>query len=129
MDHPFAELIDLRTEEQRDGHSRLSLVVAPTHLNPHRVVHGAVLYALADTGMGSALYPSLAEGEICATIEIKINYFKPVTTGTLNCITQVVNRGRTVANLESRLFVGDTLVAQANGNYAIFRPRTRYSGA
>ena len=95
MDHPFAELIDLRTEEQRDGHSRLSLVVAPTHLNPHQVVHGAVLYALADTGMGSALYPSLAEGEICATIEIKINYFKPVSTGTLNCITQVVNRGRT----------------------------------
>ena len=129
MDHPFAELIDLRTEEQGDGRSRLSLVVAPAHLNPHHVVHGAVLYALADTGMGSALYPSLAEGEICATIEIKINYFKPVNAGTVNCITQVVNRGRTVANLESRLFVGETLVALANGNYAIFTPRARQDGA
>jgi acyl-CoA thioesterase len=83
---------------------------------------------MADTGMGMALYPSLAAGEICATIEIKINYFKPVSSGTLNCITQVVNRGRTVANLESRLFVGDTLVAMANGNYAIFTPRTGRSG-
>jgi acyl-CoA thioesterase len=128
MDHPFADLIDLRTEEQADGCCRLSLVVAPAHLNPHQVVHGAVLYAMADTGMGMALYPSLAEGEICATIEIKINYFKPVSDGTLNCITQVVNRGRTVANLESRLFVGDVLVAQANGNYAIFTPRTRRAG-
>ena len=128
MDHPFAELIDLRTEEQRDGHSRLSLVVAPTHLNPHRVVHGAVLYALADTGMGLALYPSLAEGEICATIEIKINYFKPVHDGMVECSTQVLNRGRSVANLDSRLFVGDVLVAQANGNYAIFKPSRRPPG-
>lgn len=47
----------------------------------------------------------------------------------LNCITQVVNRGRTVANLDSRLYVGETLVAQANGNYAIFKPSARLPGA
>ena len=123
MEHPFAELIDLRVESQAGGHSRLSLMVAPAHLNPHRVVDGAGLYALADTGMGAALYPTLAEGEICATIEIKINYFKPVTGGEVVCTTQLVNRGRTVANLESRLVVGGTLVAAANGNYAIFTPR------
>lgn len=123
MHHPFAELIALRTDEQGAGHSRLSLVVAPEHLNPHRVVHGAVLYALADTGMGAALYPTLGEGEICATIEIKINYFRPVSTGTLRCLTRLVNRGRRVANLESQLFAGEALVAQANGNYAIFKPR------
>ena len=123
MHHPFAELIALRTDEQGAGHSRLSLRVAPEHLNPHRVVHGAVLYALADTGMGAALYPTLAEGEICATIEIKINYFKPVIEGTLSCMTELVNRGKTVANLESKVFLGKVLVAQANGNYAILRPR------
>jgi acyl-CoA thioesterase len=121
--HPFAELIDMQVVEQRDGHSLMRLQVAPAHLNPHRVLHGAVLYALADTGMGAALYPSLAEGEICATIEIKINYFKPVHGGVVECTTQLVNRGRTVANLESRLCVDGTLVAQANGNYAVFSPR------
>ena len=123
MHHPFAELIALRTDEQGAGHSRLSLRVAPEHLNPHRVVHGAVLYALADTGMGAALVPTLAEGEICATIEIKINYFKPVGSGEVVCTTRLVNRGRTVANLESLLHVGQVLVGSANGNYAIFRPR------
>lgn len=129
MDHPFADLIALRTDEQGAGHSRLSLRVAPEHLNPHRVVHGAVLYALADTGMGAALYPTLAAGEICATIEIKINYFKPVSVGTLSCLTRMVHRGRSVANLESQLFIGDALVAQANGNYAIFKPGQRATGA
>lgn len=122
MSHPFAELIDLRTDERRAGFSRLSLKVTRAHLNPHRVVHGAVVYAMADTGMGAALYPTLAEGEICATIEIKINYFKPITEGTLSCVTELVNRGRTIANLESKVYLGEKLVAQANGNYAIFSP-------
>ena len=123
MRHPFAELIDLRVEEQRAGFSKLTLDVTNDHLNPHNVVHGAVVYALADTGMGSALYPTLAEGEICATIEIKINYFKPVSGGRIACTTEIINRGKTVANLESRVFVEGVLVAQANGNYAIFSPR------
>jgi acyl-CoA thioesterase len=123
MQHPFAELIDLVMEEQRPGASTCALQVGESHLNPHRVVHGAVLYALADTGMGAALYPTLGEGEICATIEVKINYFKPVLSGRIVCKTELLNRGRTVANLESRLFSGDVLVAQANGNYAIFVPR------
>lgn len=82
------------------------------------------MYALADTGMGAALYPTLDEGQICATIEIKINYFKPITAGRLSCVTEIVNRGKTIANLESRVFVEQVLVAQANGNYAIFMPRT-----
>ena len=125
MHHPFADLIDLKVDEQRAGHSVLSLVVTEDHLNPHRVVHGAVVYAMADTGMGAALYPTLGAGEICATIEIKINYFKPVVRGHLRCVTQIVNRGRTVANLESRVYLDDLLVAQANGNYAIFTPKSR----
>jgi len=72
-------------------------------MNPNGVVHGAVLFALADTGMGSALVPTLAPGESCATIEIKINYFKPVREGALSCETMLVNRGKSIANLESRV--------------------------
>jgi acyl-CoA thioesterase len=123
MTHPFAELIDLRVDERRAGFSNLSLVVTKKHLNPNHVVHGAVVYAMADTGMGAALYPTLAEGELCATIEIKISYFKPIVAGRLICTTEIVNRGKTVANLESRVFLEKALVAQANGNYAIFTPR------
>lgn len=124
MKHPFAEHIAMTVAEQRSGYSRVTLQVAPHHLNPHGVVHGAVLFALADTGMGSALYPTLAAGESCATIEVKINYFKPVHHGTLSCETTIVNRGRSIANLESRVWLDGQVVASANGHYAIQRPRT-----
>ena len=123
MHHPFADLIDLKVEVQRAGHSQLSLTLAPQHLNPHGVVHGAVVFALADTGMGSALYPTLEPGQICATIDIAISYFRPVQAGRLMCTSEVVNRGRTVAHLSSRVMVGEQLVASATGNFAIFVPR------
>jgi acyl-CoA thioesterase len=123
MHHPFADLIDLRIDEVRAGYSRLGLVVTTDHLNPHGVVHGAVIYALADTGMGAALYPSLEPGQICATIEIKMNYFRAIRDGRLVCVTEVVNRGKRVANLDSKVYLDDVLVAQANGNYSIFAPR------
>lgn len=125
MHHPFADLIGLVIEEQRSGFSKCTLTATEHHCNPHKVVHGAVIYALADTGMGVALYPALANGEICATIEVKINYFKPVVPGVIVCLTEVVNRGKTVANLESRVFVRERLVALANGNFSIFTPRTK----
>lgn len=119
MDHPFADLIGLTVEQQGDGKSTLLLQVDGRHLNPHGVVHGAVIYAMADTGMGAALYSVLDAGYACATIDISISYFRPVVDGQLLCQTVVENKGRTVAHLTARITQNDKLVAQASGNFAI----------
>lgn len=123
MHHPFAELIGLDVLSLEAGASRCAIAVGPQHMNPYGVVNGAVVYALADTGMGAALFPTLGANESCATIDIKINYFKPVRAGRLACETTLVNRVRSVANLEARIFNDGTLVASANGNFAIFSTR------
>lgn len=122
MKNPFGELIGLQIKRQESGRSELSLEVTPPLLNPHQVVHGAVLYALADTGMGAALYPTLAEGEMCATVEIKMNYFAPVFGGEVQCLTRLIHRGKKIAHLESELMSQDKLIGKASGNYAIFKP-------
>lgn len=122
MYHPYADLIGLKIEEQDNGYSKCSLEADEKLFNSHNVIHGAVIYSLADTGMGAALYPGLKRGEICATIEIKINYYRSVKSGTIRCITEVINRGKSVANLESGIYSGDILIAKANGNYSIFVP-------
>lgn len=120
--HPFAELIGLSFELQQPGQSACSLQVREALKNPQGVVHGAVLYALADTGMGGALYPTLEAGELCATIEVKISYFRPVHSGIIRCHTRICHRGRRVASLESELRVEQELVAKATGSYSIFTP-------
>lgn len=120
--HPFADLLGFSFDERTSQSSTCSIDVREQLLNPHRVVHGGVLYSLADTGMGAALYPSLSEGEICATIEIKIAYFKPVQSGRLVCRSHVTHRGRRTAHLESEIRNADQVVAKATGSFAIFRP-------
>lgn len=122
MKHPFADLIGLAMEKQDEGVSVCTLAVQDKLLNPHNVVHGAVLYSMADTGMGGALYPYLETGELCATIEIKITYFKPVDHGMLECNSKLINKGRTIASLESEIFNNGRLVAKANGSFSIFKP-------
>ncbi len=120
--NPFCELIGLQFLDLDMGYSRCSLNVADRLLNPHRVLHGAVIYAMADTGMGGALYSHLEEGESCATLEIKINYLKSIRSGTLVCDTRVIHKAKSVAFLESTVKDrGDRVIATATGTYYIFK--------
>jgi acyl-CoA thioesterase len=118
---PFVDHIGMYIEGQGDGLSRCTLAVADHHFNSAGTVHGGVLFTLADTAMGAALYSTLGAGEGCATIEIKINFFKPVVAGAVVCTAEIVNMGKTAANLEACVYVGEVLVAKANGTFAILR--------
>lgn len=119
LSHPFASLIGLHLTLQAKGSSEMQLSVAPEHMNPQGVVHGAVIYAMADTGMGAALYPMLESGQACATIEIKISYFRPVMAGNLLCTTTVDNKGKSIAHMTSRIERDGKLIALATGSFAI----------
>lgn len=119
--HPFAELIGLDFITVKRKYSQCKIEVKEELFNPHKVVHGGVMYSMVDTGMGGALYPSLGEGELCATLEIKINYFKPVSSGTLICDTKLINKGKSNAVLESEITNNEKLVAKAIGTYSIFK--------
>jgi len=120
--NPFADHVGFSMEPAVPGESTARLQIQPQHLNPNGVLHGAVLYAMADTGMGAAVFPTLAPGELCATIEIKMTYFKALVRGDVVCRTVLVNRGKRVAYLESSAFAGEVLLAKATGTYAIFTP-------
>jgi acyl-CoA thioesterase len=120
--HPFADLIGLVFEDRAQDYSYCKLAVNEDLYNPYYTVHGGVLYSMADTGMGAALAHLLESDEVCATIEIKISYFKPVRIGTLECKSMVINKGKTVASLESDILNDGKLVAKAHGTFSIFRP-------
>ncbi len=96
--------------------------------NPHAVVHGGVPYSMADTGMGAAVYLSLDPGYLCATVEIKMAYFKPVYSGEIVCETKIVNKGKRLVALESVISNQERVVAKASGTYCIFKV-DRDSGA
>ena len=119
--NPFGELIGLNFTKSEEGYTQSKIEVNDKLFNPHGVLHGGIIYAMADTGMGGALYPLLAENELCATVEVKINYFKPVTSGNIVCDTKVIHKGKKIAVMESEISNNGKLVAKAIGTYSIFK--------
>jgi acyl-CoA thioesterase len=121
-EHPFADLLGFEVEKRSDGTCTSCIEIQPHHHNPHGIVHGAVVYALADTGMGGALTAQLNEDEFCSTVEIKINYFRPAVSGRIRCETSVINRGSRTGVMESDVFDDqDRLIARAMGTFMISR--------
>ena len=119
LEHPFADLVGFSVTERTEKHCVTELALEEKHLNPNGVVHGGVLYTLADTGMGGALMAALPEGHYCATIEIKIAYFRPAKEGVVRCVTELVHLGRRTASLESRLELEGKTLARAYGTFMI----------
>ena len=127
-EHAFGELLGLVFKRVEEGHSVCALQIRPELLNPYRVLHGGVLFSMADTGMGAALYSRMVEAESCATIEIKMNFLRPVSDGMVTCESRVVQKGKRVAVLESDLSCEGRVVAKALGTFSIFERRTLPEG-
>ena len=117
---PYADLIGLEIQSANTGKCTCSIAFKKILLNPNNVIHGGAIYSLADTGMGAALASTLEDGELCATIEIKMMYLKPAGHFDLFCHTEVIKKGRRVALLESEVFSNNELIAKDSGSFAIF---------
>jgi len=93
---PVADLVGFRLSEIEEGRATVEMQAGPQHANPLGTMHGGVLCDIADAAMGLAWASGLAEGETFTTVELKINFLKPVWTGNLRAEARVVKRGRTL---------------------------------
>jgi uncharacterized protein (TIGR00369 family) len=85
-------------------------------------VHGGVLCDLADAAMGMAYASALEEGETFTTLELKINFLKPVWSGRLTAAGRVVKHGRTIGLVECDVRDDDGhLVARASSTCMTLR--------
>ena len=116
----LARTLGIRPVAMGGGRARFELTVREDHMNPNGVVHGGIVYSLADTAMGAALFGALEPGQSCTTLEIKINYLAPVTAGALAAEATVISRTKRTGFLEARVHGdGDRLVAVATGTFYI----------
>lgn len=83
-----------------DGRAVVEMDATERHANPMGTLHGGVLCDLADLAMGAAYASRLAEGETFTTLELKINFLKPVWNAHLVATGRVVRSGRTVGMAE-----------------------------
>jgi uncharacterized protein (TIGR00369 family) len=97
---PIGELVGFSVTEAGDGRAVVTIQTGPQHFNPMGTLHGGVLCDIADTAMGVAFASTLALGESFTTVELKINYLRPVREARLRADGRVVQRGRTMGYAE-----------------------------
>ena len=69
-------------------------------LNPQGSLHGGVMATVMDISMGHLLNKTVGKG---ATIELKIQYLRPVREGRVTCEGRFIKKGRKLSFMESRL--------------------------
>ena len=119
---PIARLIGFEASEIADGRAVVTLAAGPQHANPMGTLHGGVLCDIADAAMGMAFASTLAPGESFTTIELKINFFRPVWEARLRAEGKVIRRGTTVGYIECEITdEGGRLVAKASSTCMVLR--------
>lgn len=76
----FSHHLGIELVEAAGGKAVARLEVAEYHLNIHKTVHGAVLFALADVALEAA---SNSHGIVAVSINANISYMKAVSSGLL----------------------------------------------
>ena len=121
---PIAALLGFEPVELAKGRAGFAVTPEEFHYNPLGVVHGGLAATLLDSAMGCAVQTTLPAGSGYTTLEIKVNFDRPITrdTGRVLCEAKVVKAGRTVATAEGRVFSeqGHKLLAHGTTTCLIF---------
>ena len=122
---PIGVALDFRMTEAEKGRVVFEMEPQEFHYNPIGTMHGGVISTLLDSAMGCAVHSTLKAGVGYTSLEIKVNFVRPITvdTGRLICEGKTLTTGRTTALAEGRILdERGRLLAHGSTTCAIFRP-------
>lgn len=120
---PIASHVAMELVEVGDGTVTFSCQPDESHYNPIGMVHGGLVCTLLDSALGCATQTKLPAGLGYTSIEIKVNYLRPVTSesGLLTCVGRVTKPGRRVTFAEGEVVdKNGKVVATASGSLLVF---------
>ena len=102
----FNNLLGLHLVEAEQGHAVITMTVQPEYLNPAGLVHGGVLFALADSAGANA---AVSYGSQVVTVNSEIKYMRPAlgSTKTLTGTAREIKHGRTISFYEVSITTDD----------------------
>ena len=116
-DNGFMTYNGLYIVEEKENYVKIGVDITEKSLNPFGIVHGGLIYTLADSAMGIALATTGRSG---VTLNSTIDYLTPGKGKKLFADTEIVKDGKTIVvfrvNVKDE---NDTLVAVSNGTYYI----------
>ncbi len=97
--------MNFRLVEVDDGRAVFEGEPTEAYYNPLGTVHGGWAATILDSALGCSVHTKLPAGLAYTTLEIKVNYIRPMFghTGLVRAIGTVIHFGRTTATAEARL--------------------------
>lgn len=119
---PIAQLIGFKLVGAKHGEALVDFEAGNKHANPMGTLHGGVLCDVADAAMGIAFASTLADDESFTTLELKINFLRPVWNEKLHAVGKVVSRGKTVGLTECNITnSAGALIARSTSTCMVLR--------
>ena len=120
---PMASHFGMEVVEVESGAVTFRCTPDASHYNPVGTVHGGLVCTLLDSALGCATHTTLPAGMGYTSIEIKVNYLRPLSAGNgaLTARGRVTKPGRRVTFAEGEVLDGQgRVVATASGSLLIF---------
>ena len=120
---PIMKTLGIRLIEVGEGTASMEMETkTELHSNPMGTIHGGVLCDIADAAIGTAHFTTLTEGESLASIDLQINFFRPVRNERLKAAARPIHRGKTVSRYVCDITRADRkLVAQVTSTVMTLR--------
>jgi uncharacterized protein (TIGR00369 family) len=122
---PIGKLMGFGLHEVDEGRVVFAVEPAEYHYNPIGAVHGGLACAVFDSAMGCAVHTRLPAGTGYTTLELKVNFLRPITaeTGLVLCEGRALHVGGRIATADARLTDGEgRLCGHATTTCMVFRP-------
>jgi 1,4-dihydroxy-2-naphthoyl-CoA hydrolase len=92
----FPGLLGIEFDEPGDGQMRARLELEEKHMAPNGYLHAGTVVGFADSACGYGCIHKQPEGATgFTTIELKTNFLRSASEGTIDCEARLVHGGRT----------------------------------
>ena len=128
---PFADAMDFDLVEAEEGRVVFTGIPSARFFNPLGTVHGGWTATILDSAMACAAHSTLKPGEGYTTLEMKLNYVRPVMpeSGKLRCEGRLIHRGGSVITSEGKLVDGrGKLLAHGTETCMVFLAKKTSAG-
>jgi uncharacterized protein (TIGR00369 family) len=119
---PITKLIGFAATHVELGHAVMEMDAEKRHANPMGTLHGGVICDIADAAMGYAMSTTLEDDETFTTLDMTVNFFKPIWNSHLRASSRVIRRTRMLGFIECEVLdEKDSLVAKLFSTCMVLR--------
>jgi len=112
---PYFKLLSMGIVSLTLGRSVLKVEVSEKHLQPYGIVHGGVYSSLIDAACFWASYTEVEEPKGLTTVEMKLNYLAPASSGVFFAEGEVIKTGKSLCLSKAVIKDGETKRLLAHG--------------